>query len=294
MKKTFLSLAVLIFMAAPMMTSCNKDLDEIQAEKVDSNTVTLTIALPASQAETRVTVDGSTLKITGWELNDEVNLYIITMRSSGSRQSFESISDGVTFKCIDAANGTFIGTLPEGKTLEDYNFAVFGATAKRSNNKDVDLVQKTMCSTALKDVVMMAARKSDDGTYTMNVVNNVMKVKNNTGSAMEVAWYGKDYTFAGPYFFTPGVNYTITIDLRKSRVDEKWDASPIDDSNSWSTVSHFTLQSGVDSYINMCIMGHYNEKWGIAKEDGTEVVPMKAVETRGGKMGTLYNAGIIE
>lgn len=278
-----------MLMAAPVMTSCSKDLDE---EQTKGNIVTLTIAPPANDAETRVTVDGSTLKITGWELNDEVNLYIIEM-STDRNPRFKSISTGVTFKCIDAAKGTFIGTLPEGKELENYNFAVFGATAKGSNKKDVDLVQKTMCSTALKDVVMMAAWKSND-SYTMQVVNNVMKVKNNTESDMEVAWYGKDYIFNGPYFFTPGVNCEFRYDQHNRSFSLKWDASPIDDSKSWSTVSHFTLQSGVDSYINMCIMGHYNEKWGIAKEDGTEVVPMKEVGTRGGDMGKLYNAGTID
>ena len=55
MRKTFWSLAALMLMAAPVMTSCSKDLDE---EQTKGNIVTLTIAPPANEAETRATVDG--------------------------------------------------------------------------------------------------------------------------------------------------------------------------------------------------------------------------------------------
>lgn len=297
MKKTIWSLAALMFMTAPMMTSCSNDLDEVQTEQAKGNIVTLTIAPPVNVAETRVTVDGSTFNITGWELDDEVNLYIITTTVRTNQVGFKS-EGVVTFKCIDATRGTFIGTLPEGKTLEDYNFAVFGATAKKYDTTNLSLVQKTMCSTELKDVVMMAAWKSDAGTYNMEVVNNVMKVKNNTGSAMEVAWYGISYGGGDPYFFTPCVLCSFEYDRRTEEISKTWGGLTIShrvkpEGNEWDKASHFTLQSGMDSYINMGIMGHSGDQWSIAKEDGTIVVAMKGVGTRGRKRGKLYNAGSI-
>ncbi len=288
MKKTFWSLAALMFMAALLMTSCNKNLDEAQTEQVDGNTVTLTIAVPVYEAETRVAVDGTSLKITGWELNDEVILYKASI-SSGSEMMpagySSSISgDGVTFACIDATNGTFSGTLPDGKTLEDYNFAVFGASAvsrSTSGPTQIHLIPTTKCSAALKSVVMMAALKSGD-SYTMQVVNAVMKVNNNTGAAMEVAWSGKTGGGQGPYFFNPQIRYE----------QGKW--MGIDVNNGGWTDSHFRLASG-DCYINMGLMGHPYDSWGIAKEDGTQVIERKSVGDRSyyGAIGKLYNAGTI-
>ena len=272
MRKIFWSLAALMLMAAPVMTSCSKDLDE---EQTKGNIVTLTIAPPTNKAETRATVDGSTLKITGWEVNDEVILY------SASISYYSSISgDGVTFKCINAANGTFSGTLPEGKTLADYNLAVFGATATNKDNQ-IHLIPTTKCSSALKDVVMMAAKKSGD-SYSMQVINCVMKLNNNTGSAMEVSWCGYTGAGSGYYFFTPQIRIE----------DGNWYG--VDVYNGGWDNSHFTLPSGV-CFINMGLQGHPEDRWGIAKESGMTTSDGKKVGDRsyGGAIGKILNGGTI-
>lgn len=206
MRKIFWSLAALTLLAAPMITSCGKDLDQ---EQTKDNIVTLTIAPPVNEAGTRVAVDNSTLKITGWELNDEVILYNAYISPGDEMEDpgkQSSISDaGVTFKCTNATNGTFSGTLPEGKTLVDYSLALFGATAT-TKDYQIHLIPTTKCSSALKDVVMMAALKSGD-SYTMQVVNSVMKLDNISGSAMDVSWCGYTASGSGYYFFTPEIRY---------------------------------------------------------------------------------------
>ena len=281
MRKIFWSLAALMLMAAPVMISCSKDLDE---EQTKGNIVTLTIAPPTNKAETRATVDGSTLKITGWELNDEVILYNAYISPGGEMSPAGYVSsisgDGVTFKCINAANGTFSGTLPEGKTLADYSLAVFGATATTKDYK-IHLIPTTKCSSALKDVVMMAALKSGD-SYTMQVVNSVMKLDNISGSTMDVSWSGKTGGGQGPWFFTPEIRY-----------EAKW--MGVDVYNGGWANSYFTLPSGV-CYINMCLQGHPSDSWGIAKENGTQVIERKGVgsgRSYGGAIGKLFNAGTI-
>lgn len=275
MKKTFWSLAALTLLAAPMITSCGKDLDQ---EQTKDNIVTLTIAPPVNEAGTRVAVDNSTLKITGWELNDEVILYNASIDYEMSESSISG--DGVTFKCINAANGTFSGTLPEGKTLADYNLAVFGATATNKDYK-IHLIPTTKCSSALKDVVMMAALKSGD-SYTMQVINCVMKLNNNTGSAMEVSWCGYTGSGSGYYFFTPQIKIE----------DGNWYGVDVYDGG-WAD-SHFTLPSGV-CFINMGLQGHPEDRWGIAKESGMTTSDGKKVGGRsyGGAIGKILNGGTI-
>lgn len=280
MKKTIWSLAALMFMAAPMMTSCSKALDEVQTEQAKGNIVTLTIAPPVNEADTRVSIDGTSLKITGWELDDEVILYQAWADDMGSYVS----GNGVAFKCSDAANGTFTGTLPTGKTLDEYTLAVFGVTAFQGDD-NFFLRPTKQCSAALKDVVEMAAWKSGDGKYSMKVINNVIKINNNTGSAMDVAclagiYYNNNETvFFTPLFISEGSNPVGVI------------VTQYNPYTGWND-SHFTLPTGV-SYINIGQSSHPYENIGIAKEDGTEIVQRKCIYYSGEGGGKLYNAGTI-
>ena len=129
---------------------------------------------------------------------------------------------------------------------------------------------------------MMAAQKSGD-SYTMKVINCVMKVNNSTGSAMEVAWSGKTGGGQGPWFCAPQIR----------NEEGHWYGVDVYDGG-WSN-SHFTLPTG-DSYINMALMGHPYDSWGIAKEDCTYIIDRKSVgdnRSYSGAIGKLFNAGTI-
>lgn len=274
MKKTLMSLAALMMlMAAPVMTSCSNELDEAVSAEQKGNVVTLTIAAPEAEAESRVGVDPSTLKITGWEVNDKVNLYIFNASS-------KTVSDGVEFTCTDASAGTFTGTLPAGKTLADYNLAVYGATASKIG-KYVTLTPTTYSSDKLKDVVMMIAQKDNDA-YKMKIVNNVLKVTN-TGSTVEVAWTGDDAYSSYSGFFKPLLIFESGY--------KKWIGYYLDELPSscqgWANVPHITLTgSNAVTYLNMT-PAYYSpdwekyEYWGLAKEDGSEVLEKKNMTGKG-------------
>ena len=294
MKKTFWSLAALMLMAAPMMTSCSNDLDEVAPVEEQSNVVTITIAPPVAEPETRVAMDGNL--VTGWELNDEVTLYKVTVDNEMPGMESATLSGtGVTFKCIDAAAGTFSGDLGSG-TLDQYTFAVYGAEAisVSFSSDGVALVPKTMCSENLKDVVVMAAFNSGDG-YTMEVVNNVMKVKNGTAADIEVALSSQGYG-TGTYHV---LDYRVPLSCYgydKNSRDFAFFGPTVSQIPStykgWANAKPFTLKKGVDSYVTMGMFGHNNDQWGIAKENGDQVVARKAVGTsKRGKKGKLFNAG---
>ena len=179
MKKTFWSLAALMMlMAAPVMTSCSNDLDEAApVEEVKENVVTLTIKMP-EQAETRVGIDDGTLKLTGWDLGDIVKVYNVDYDGG------VTIDGGIPFKCIDPESGTFSGSLPDGESLSNYNFAAFGHDIEVAG--DYAGFFDNMISESLKKVILLAGPISGE-TCTMSIHNNVIKVTNN-GSPVTVAW----------------------------------------------------------------------------------------------------------
>lgn len=171
-----------MLMAAPVMTSCSNDIDEAApVEEVKENVVTLTIKMPV-QAETRVGIDDGTLKLTGWDLGDIVKVYDVQYVDD------IEVNGGIPFKCIDPESGTFSGTLPDGESLSNYNFAAYG--------HDIEVADiyagffDNMISENLKDVILLAGPISGE-TCTMSIHNNVIKVTNN-GSPVTVAWSDGD------------------------------------------------------------------------------------------------------
>lgn len=297
MKKTFWSLAALMLMAAPMMTSCSND-EVAPVEEVKSNVVTITIAPPAPK--TRVAMDADGLTIAGWEVGDEVTLYKMAYTGGGAEGTPASTltGAGVTFTCKDAVSGTFSGDLGENN-IDDYTLAVYGATAKLEDingSNYVVLLPNTMCAEELKDVVIMAAMKDNDGKYAMEVVNNVMKIKNGSAADVEVAWSQEQKYYEGNiHFFTP-LSGWIFDDVAYDWIWTGAKVYPTTLSNytGWENAEKFTLKAGVDSYVNMGLCGNTYEKWGLAKEDGTEILPKKQMTSRAnGVKGKLYNAGTV-
>lgn len=293
MKKTIWSLAALMLMAAPVMTSCSNDLDEVApVEETKSNVVTITIAPPAAEPETRVAMTDNV--VTGWALNDEVTLYKVSENGDDRRKYYAITGTGVTFKCIDAAAGTFRGDL-EGNDINDYTFAVYGGenVLQIGDYPEMDgelaIVPKTMYSENLKDVVMMAAYNSGSG-YTMQVVNSVMKVTN-SGEEAEVAWSVTDYNpsdaDSNPEFITPLITFNYNGYVGFTKASYKFPS----DYKGWTNAKHITLKNGV-TYVNMGVCGHGNEYWGLAKQDGTQVVARKKMNGRSGKKGKLYTVSI--
>lgn len=291
MRKKFLcSAALMLLVAAPLMTSCNNSLDEVApAEETKSNIVTITIAPPVAEPETRVTMEETTngIKITGWEDGktvgekaDEVTLYKLNKKPDTTEDEYVFNGEGVTFRCIDAAAGTFIADLGAGN-IDDYTFAVFGADAVKffgENYPSIALVPKTMCSENLKDVVIMVAYKNDEGAYSMEVANNVLKFSPGTiSSNVEVAWTSIGYgSSAGrgyrlPFSFWGGTHGNWLHGIMVYQIPDAY--------TGWGNAKPFTLKAGVVSYVNMGMVGHSNDSWGLAKEDGTEVLPIKFVGT---------------
>lgn len=302
MKKTIWSLAALMLMAATMMTSCNNSLDEVEpAEEVQSRVVTITIAPPAAEPVTRVTMEG--MKITGWqdgENADKVNLYAITNENGSC--IFASGTSPITLTCTNATAGTFSGTLPEGVDgIGSYNLAVYGATAVDINGY-IGFLPKIMCSTALKDVVIMAAYKSSN-SYTMQIVNNVLKI-NNSGSDIEAAWRSVGHENSAPEEFRipfSGCSFEenqFTLGAPPvEKIDNKVDINNEKEYTGWGNAKHFTLKNGV-SYVNAGMFNNGDDQWGIAtkKTDADEVdkwiIALVAVgQGKAGQKGKIWNAG---
>lgn len=246
MKKTIWSLAALMLMAAPVMTSCSNDLDEVApAEEVKENVVTLTIKMP-EQAETRVGIDG-TLKLTGWEQGDIVKVYDVKYFDA------LNISDPIPFECTDPESGTFSGTLPDGKSLSDYNFAVYGPDLVNCQGFAGFLTKKV--SSNLADVTCLSGEISS-GSCSMAICNNVLKVTNE-GPAVDVAWkYDVDTRplFYSLYCVFDDVNHfarLFSCSYSDSFIDVK-----------------FNIPSG-DSYVLLPPMG---AKYNLVNESGDCVV----------------------
>ena len=220
MKKLFLSLAALMMtMSAPMMTSCSsEDLDEVAPEVVtpetDTHVETLTIAFP-DQAETRVGV-GNDNKLTGWEEGDEVTLV---------KTSFENLAlkiDGTyTFRCTNTAEGIFTGSLPNGTSVNDCQYAFYNATGfATAADRTVNLYfsPKTRASQDMKDVVMLVAKNDGESHFAMQIFGSILKVTNNRRAditaSVKIMWqgvsnyYDKNLVYENMYKFTCFETYT--------------------------------------------------------------------------------------
>lgn len=303
MKKTFWSLAALMLMAAPMMTSCSNDLDEVAPVEEQSNVVTITIAPPAV---TRVAMNPDGLTIAGWEAGDVVNLYKATPGQVGSPENdFEDIAArvtgaGVAFTCINASTGTFSATLPNGENIDDYNLAIFGATAENNGDEYLGKIlikPTTWSSTDLKDVVMMGAVK-EGASFTMKVINNVLKIENQSGADVTVAWYGYDYYKRNTY---PNHYFELACVLGPSDSETwRWYGNRINASGSniptWADVPHFTLVDSKVNYVNLpMVNGYSNDEIGLYTEGGTAVVPMKSNSGRlSNDFSTVYCGHLLD
>ena len=283
MKKTFWSLAALMLMAAPVMTSCNNDLDEVAPVEEQNNVVTITIATPAT---TRVVMNSDGLTIASWAVGDVVNLYKATPGQKASPENdfrnkpAKITGTGVAFTCTNASTGTFSGTLPDGENIDDYTLALFGATAENIGSMETGIIKikpTTWSSTDLKDVVMMGAAK-EGASFTMKIINNVMKIENQSGADVTVAWYGYDY-----YTRNTNPNHYFELACVLGPADsETWrwygnSISALGEIPTWSDVSHFTLTDGAVNYVNLPMVNGYSyDEIGLYTEDATAVVPMKS------------------
>ena len=283
MKKTFWSLAALMLMAAPVMTSCSNDLDEVApVEEAKSNVVTITIATPVAEPETRVAMGADGLTIAGWAVDDVVTLYKATEGtpdgSDGDGSPAKITGAGVAFTCINASTGTFSGTLPDEGNIDDYNLAIFGGTAENGSD-GIKISPTSWSSTDLKDVIMMGALK--EGTsFTMKVINNVLKIENTTASDVDVAWYGYDfYPEVNHYFELScllGATYDETWRWYGTRINEYGEERP-----TWADVPHFTLAKSAVNYVNLpMVNGYPQDQIGLYTEGGTAVVAMKSISGR--------------
>lgn len=212
MRKTIWSLAALmLFMVATVMTSCSKEDDVVTPKE---NVVTLTVQMP-EEAQSRVSViDDGTINLIDWELDDPVKVYNVQFNNDTGRIE---VTGGHVFRCTDLATYTFTGILPEGKTLQDYNVAVYG--------HDIEPVMDYMyvgfhdkkVSTNLKDVIFLAGEITADSCI-LDIRNNVVKVINDK-EPVEVAWGWLDF-FVKPYcllddenHFTPAADFDDKVDF---------------------------------------------------------------------------------
>ena len=262
MKKLFLSLAALMMMTAPVMTSCSsEDLEEVApVEEVKENVVTLTIKM-SEQVETRVSVDEN-LKLTGWEENDVVKVY---------QFDYPVLSESVTFRCTDPSEGTFTGTLPAGKTLDDYNFAVYGRDAvfNTSISENYVVFPANEVRDNLKDCICLAG-PIKNGSCTMSIYNNVIKVTNN-GSPATGAWKQERQGIIKPYgMINDRSGYIPGHISKQSAFDE----------------AKITIPSGV-SYI---FMPQMQGTIGFFDKDGKAIIPEKTINTA--VVGKLYKVTI--
>ncbi len=269
MKKTFWSLAALMLMAAPVMTSCNNDLDEVApVEETQKNVVTITLNVE-QQPETRVGV-GSDFKLTSWEVGDVVMLY-----NNNSTGDFAGSLDGegVEFECKNASSGTFSGTLPTGKSLTDYNLAVYGGTAEvvvKGANKFLALRPKNYVSTDIADLVVMAG--TFDGTSaTLKIVNNIIKLNNTSGAEVVATWKNPDYGWR---------DYITWVKLASI------EGNTVNLGGDFATYPHYTIPTG-ECYLYM--PSGYDTALSLTTEGGINVLPARG-RTKG-TAGKLYDGG---
>lgn len=212
MKKTIWSLAsLMMLMVATVMTSCSKD-DDVVAHK--ENVVTLTVHMP-EEAQSRVSViDDGTINLIDWELGDTVKVYNVQFNNDTGRIE---VTGGHVFRCTDLATYTFTGILPEGKTLQDYNVAVYGHDIEPVIGDMYVGFHDKKVSTNLKDVIFLAGEITADSCI-LDIRNNVIRVINEN-APVEVAWGWYDH-FVKPYclldvenHFSPSADFDVNKDF---------------------------------------------------------------------------------
>ena len=283
MKKLFLSLAALVMtMSAPMMTSCSSDLEEVAPEVVTPETgtheETLTIAFP-EQAETRVAIDGS-YNLTGWEEGDEVTL-VQTWLDNGQddigMDKFEFASADYTFRCTNAENGTFTGTLPNGVSVNDCQLAFYNATGFETyndeSNGDINrfyFSPKKRASQNMKDVVMMAGRNDGYGHFEMKICGSILKATNKTGADITASVKFRTSGYTSYYYSRNEIAYDQYhgYENESFRVDA-----------GFSSKNTFTLSSTAPTYVYIPVYDDPDYAVGLSAEDDAtnvcSIVPFK-------------------
>lgn len=256
MKKMIKCLAaVSVIIAATFVTSCNKtELSETASGKV----VTLTV-LPPSASETKVAIndDGvEKLAVTGWSMGDKITVGAV----------IDEVFESSVFTCGDPAAGTFTGTLPSKiSDVEDLELAIYnGVDAEYlPEYESVDFFPPVLCSSDVKDVIMMAALNDGNGVFEMEVIGSILKV-NNEGSAVECALKEQSqpdiYYPCGSYYPVEG---EICGDIYSEDFEDVC----------------FTLQKGV-SYVYLP-RNDYELSFGLVNEAGIPIVPYKMIEYSG-------------
>lgn len=208
MKNKYWSLAALMLMAAPMMTSCNEEAleektPEVVTPEVGTHEETITIAFP-DQDQTRLGIDEDN-KLTGWEIGDQVTLvdtnYLDDDDPSDGMPYVDLEKNEYIFKCIDDKNGVFSGTLPDGVNVRDCELAFYNATDIETGTNYDELITylnfspKNRASKDMKDVVVMVA-KNNKGNFEMEIFGSILEVTNNTDD--DITAYVK-YSWEGSY-----------------------------------------------------------------------------------------------
>ena len=278
MKKTILSLAALMMMTAPVMTSCSNDLDEVEVAPVEEQGDVVTITLKVEQEpETRVGFDNETFNLTGWTNGDKVMLYNCEYDVNEHNSNQKITGEGVVFTCTDASTGTFSGTLNPGTQLSDYTLAVYGGTAGLKNNR-VYLEPNKYVSDKIEDLIVLGGF-FDGNRATLKIINNIMKVDNASGGDVETAWDYRmtDGSNSEDYYFNPDCWIWFgEFDAALSYVSD------------YAEVKKYILKSGLN-YLYMSPMPSPAYKIGLVTSDGGYVIPQKSRDRY--EVGKLYNAG---
>jgi len=152
---------------------------------------------PSTAADTRLSTsdDGTKLKITAWSLRDTVTMVKIV----GGQDPVTA-----SFICTDTVSGTFCGILPPGvDDVDEFGFAVYNGSDFRDYGSDFLYRAKKQISTDPQGSIVMIATKDGNGCYKMNVVNNILKITNNTSSSIEGAIKAKSSAmciYSIPYY----------------------------------------------------------------------------------------------
>ncbi len=220
------------------------------------NVVTLTVQMP-EEAQSRVSViDDGTINLIDWELGDTVKVYNV---QRNSKYNEIEVTGGHVFRCTDLATYTFTGILPEGKTLQDYNVAVYGHDIEPVyNDMNVGFYDNKV-STNLKDVIFLAGEITADSCI-LDIRNNVVKVTNDN-EPIEVAWAWK----------------TVDVDFVKlfCQLDDKYHFAPAADFDGYDigfSDAKFTIPTGV-SYVLLPPTIPFN--LGLFDSDSNPFLPAK-------------------
>jgi len=173
---------------ATVFVSCTKEEAGTPETKEKGREATITIAPPEGGMATRVVTsdDGTHLKIDGWKLGDELNLYKTTRTPEGW---IDSLYPAITFTCIDAQKGTFSGLLPEWvASVDELDIATTGTAVKyNGSSTTISFYPKATASTNVEDVILLANVRSKANPFQMQALGSILKVKNKTHKDYECA-----------------------------------------------------------------------------------------------------------